>query len=235
MSNGNKTAKPKDGKEKIKRIAKSKDDLKRELTAQLQLLRMSCEAYDRGTEAAGKYIALSLRVLLYQHGRSRSLLEQLGHRSGKFISTGAPLRPGNLATECTLTTMRMSPDGIKWFPLVAAGGGPMAPYMLQFTDWWLEPVVKDSKNRKFTRLDLVQHVANTDGGAHVDPDLDEDYMELSRQNSLGYTFGREQLPPEIGPELACMRQIAHELLSTLHQFVPELSEAARPVQPSSPT
>lgn len=173
---------------KANRVARSKDDLKRELSEQLQLLRMSCEAFDRGVEAAGKHIALSLRVLLYLHARSRALLDQLGYRSSKFISSGIPLNPRNLATESTLLSMMLSPKGIKWLPLIAVGGGPNPSRYLPFSDWWLEPILKDGQGRKFTRLDLVQHVANTDGGAHVDPDLDEAYMDLSRKNSLGWVF-----------------------------------------------
>lgn len=219
---------------KANRVAKSKDDLKRELVDQLQLLKMSCEAFDKGTEAAGKYIALSLRVLLHLHGRSRALLDQLGYRSGRFISSCSPLDPNNLLTEAPLLAMKLSEEGVQWMPLVATSIGPATPRYLPFSDWWLELVLKDNQGRKFSRLNLVQHVADTDGGAHVDPELDEAYMDLSRKNSLGWVTGPNKLPPGNRPELACMRQIAHELLSTLHQFVPEFSEAARPVVPIRP-
>lgn len=215
---------------KANRIAKSKEDLKRELAEQLQLLKLSCEHFDRGVEAAGKHIALSLRVLLHLHNRSRALLDQLGYRTGRFISTGPALNPRNLLSESPLLVMRIS-DRLRWLPVVAVGGPPFPPRQIPFSDWWLEPVLKDEKGRTFSRLTLIQHVADTDGGAHVDPELDEAYMDLSRKNSLGWVIGEDELPPETRPELACMRQIAHELLCTLHQFVPEFSEAAKPVIP----
>ena len=60
-------------------------------------------------------------------------------------------------------------------------------------------------------------LANKDGGAHVDPRLDVIYADLSRNNSLAweaYAADGSSRPPEDGPELAIMRQIAHELIKT---------------------
>ncbi|WP_292934240.1 hypothetical protein, partial [Noviherbaspirillum sp.] len=54
-------------------------------------------------------------------------------------------------------------------------------------------------------------------------------MAISRENSLGWVFstGGGDSALEGRPELACMRQIAHELLTTIHQFVPEFSQHAQ--------
>ena len=41
------------------------------------------------------------------------------------------------------------------------------------------------ENNKFSRKNLILNVADTDGGTHVDPELDEKYMAFSRKNSLG--------------------------------------------------
>jgi hypothetical protein len=226
----NKMAKP-------QRVQRSKDDLKKELREQLQLLRHSCQSYDNGLEAVGKHISLSLRVLLHQHGNSRSLLDQLGYRTGKFLDSAGPLNPRNLMTECNLVMMRVSSTGASYLPLIAAGGGPPPLRPTPFVDWWNEPVLKDNKNRTFCRRELVLNVANTDGGAHVDPDLEEGYMALSRENSLGWIFsdGRVESALAGRPELACMRQIAHELLSTIHLYVPEFREFSEPVVPQSPS
>ena len=77
------------------------------------------------------------------------------------------------------------------------------------------------------------NVADTDGGAHVDPELEEAYMAISRENSLGWFFGDGNTTSAVErrPEQACMRQIAHEVLSTIHQFVPEFSQYAHPIIP----
>ncbi|MGT2508510.1 hypothetical protein [Cupriavidus basilensis] len=210
------------------RVARSKQDLQRELRDQIELLQDACERYDAGKEAAGKHIALSLRVLLNHHGKSQALLEQLGLRAGKYLDSAGPLNPKNLMTDCNLTLIEMTKNGARYRPLVAAGGGPYSGQE-DFTFWWTEPVLKDNAGRKMSRFDIVSHVANTDGGAHVDADLDEAYMALSRQNSLGWSFSSGDVVKALQgrPELACIRQIAHELLTTLLQRAPEyfVSEA----------
>lgn len=72
---------------------------------------------------------------------------------------------------------------------------------------------------KLWYYDLVG-VADMDGGAHVDPTLEEEYGRLSRQNAFGWTVA---LPEggaiDNGPQLAIVRQCAHEIeLSLLEQM-----------------
>jgi hypothetical protein len=221
---------------KPKRVQRSKDELKKELREQLLLLRHSCQAFDGGLEAVGKHLSLSLRVLLHHHGRSRALLDQLGLRSGRFLDSAGPLNPRNLLTECNLVGMRMTSEGASYLALVSMGGGPLPLRPTPFVEWWNEPVLKDNRGRTFSRRELVLNVADTDGGAHVDPELEEKYMALSRENSLGWVFTNSDVQSALSgrPELACMRQIAHEVLSTIHQFVPEFREFSDPVVSATP-
>jgi hypothetical protein len=218
---------------KPKRVQRPKDELKQELVEQLQLLRHSCQAFDNGLEAVGKHISLSLRVLIHHHGQSRALLDQLGLRSGRFLDSAGPLNPRNLLTECKLVAMQITPLGAHYLPLVTIGS-PCQMHAIPFENWWNNPVLKDNRRRTFCRRELVLHVADTDGGAHVDPELEEAYMAISRENSLGWIFGngKEVSAFEGRPELSCMRQIAHELLCTIRQFVPEFSQYAQPVVPT---
>lgn len=222
---------------KPNRVKRQKDELKRELIEQLQLLRHSCQAFDNGLEAVGKHISLSLRVLLHDHRQSRALLDQLGFRSGSYLTSAPPLNPRNLLTECNLVAMQVSSTRARYLPLIAIGGGPIPLWPIPFVNWWNDAVLKDNKGRTFCRRELVLHIADTDGGAHVDPELDEAYMAISRENSLGWVFGDRNIanPVEGRPELVCMRQIAHELLSTLHQSVPAFSNYAQPIIPPDAT
>lgn len=90
--------------------------------------------------------------------------------------------------------------------------------------------MRDTARNFFCRRELVTYVANTDGGAHVDPDLDAEYLHMSRANGLGWVLDGNALRVGIGPaeegarapegrlELACMRQIAHEVLKTIESW-----------------
>jgi hypothetical protein len=72
------------------------------------------------------------------------------------------------------------------------------------------------ERRVLTRKGLVLTAANQDGGAHVDPALDETYDKLSRKNALGFVpVDNGVARPMEGPERAAIRQIAHEVLKTL--------------------
>jgi hypothetical protein len=208
---------------KKSRIARPKGELERELQEQIELLQHACSSFDTGLEAIGKHIALSLRILLHHRGNSQALLEQLGLRNGYFYDTAGALNPRNLLTECNLVLFQLGPEGAKYRPLVAAGDPPVPPRLVPFAEWWNEPVLKDNKGRFSSRRELVGNVADTDGGAHVDPELEEAYMDLSRNNSLGWVFQSYDItePLKGRPELACMRQIAHEVVLTLRRRHPK--------------
>lgn len=216
------------------RTARSQDDLKRELRNQLELLRISCDQYDRGTEAFAKYIAVSLRILLHKTRTSHPLLEQLGLRSGNFFASNIPLYVDSLISHAPLLMLALAvgPEvsEARYVPRVGTPGREREPRSIPFDDWWSEPILKDDAKNIFTRMSLVRHVADTDGGAHVDPQLDEAYMKLSRENSMGWTDARDN-PLAGPPHLASIRQIAHELLWTLQETAPEYSEDAQPVLP----
>ena len=201
------------------RIKRSLDDLREELIDQIRLLQNSCKSYDSGLDAIGKHIALSLRVLLHHHGQSRSLLEQLGMRQIDFYDTAGAIDPAEMAPKCGLVMHIVSTDQGRYIPRV---NGPPNPNhqirKIPFEQWWQEPVLK-TKADILSRCDLVLNVADTDGGAHVDPELESAYMNLSRKNSLGWRFIRGDIDKTFKgrPELACMRQIAEEVLKTLQE------------------
>jgi hypothetical protein len=75
-------------------------------------------------------------------------------------------------------------------------------------------------------------VVNTDGGAHIDAELDSAYMALSRENFLNWKFsnGITTGAPSGRPEFACMRQMAHELFCIIERYVPDFALHAKSVQ-----
>jgi hypothetical protein len=73
-------------------------------------------------------------------------------------------------------------------------------------------------------------MANKDGGAHVDPVLPDHFRRLARENALEWrtTDDFKTWTDIPAPERAAVRQVGHELLSTL-----DPSYSARPPERSA--
>ncbi|UOD80369.1 hypothetical protein [Paenarthrobacter ureafaciens] len=223
------------------------------LTEQVGFLRRSASAFDDGEASEAKRLATTLRVLLHDTPKSASLLSQMQVKASmQFLDSAGELHPENLATEWPLVMYRMTTTETgmtaEYWPHL--GGGPpvrraspeqqvsallrgkkipRAPgFHLSFDDWWEQQVVDDKQGGIFTRKQLVMALANQDGGAHVDPQIEERYHALSRLNSLALQSGFIQEgmedPSEIpeadlitprSPVPACVRQIAWEFLESL--------------------
>ncbi len=214
---------------KQKRVQRPREDLENELREQIRLLKSACATYDAGLESMAKHIALVLRVLIHHHGQSRSLLEQLGLLGGmRFYDTARSLKPENMMTESTLTIMELSDKGGRFVPrFIQEQRQPADIPRIPIAEWWNKFVIKDEKGSLFNRRLLVLNVADTDGGAHVDPELEEAYMELSRKNSLGWTFTDGNITKALkGPELACIRQIAEEVLMSMKDLKAFMDEGS---------
>jgi hypothetical protein len=80
-------------------------------------------------------------------------------------------------------------------------------------------------------MDIVLHVADTDGGAHVDPSLEESYSGFRGGDFLGVraawgpgfagiSLDRDRGVPIPGAPWAAIRTIAHETLLSLRERVP---------------
>jgi hypothetical protein len=213
------------------RIPQATSDLEKHLADQLRFLESSAAAFDSGFDGEARRLAVVIRVLVHDTKQSKSLLGLLGRKGMGFYDSALDVNPNNLMTHSGLTAMRLTaggPDaGGKYIALL---DGAMAPHRpITFDQWWNKVVIVDDKRHTITRKELVLAVANTDGGAHVDPTLDEKYARLSRGNSLAWIWHDEsgERPME-GPELAAVRQIAHEVLKSFQKP----SKPASVVQPT---
>lgn len=197
------------------RIRQTQEELERHLSEHLYFLESSAAAYDKGHSGEVKRLATSLRVLLHDTKRSHSLLKQLGRLAIPFLDTAVPIEAKNTTAQATLVLMLVGKDKSELIPILDEA--PAKPHqMTDYGKWWNAPVIVDSKRRMLSRRDIVLYVANQDGGAHVDPALDEVYAELSRENSLGWKSIRAGTTADFeGPEQVSIRQIAHEVLKTL--------------------
>ncbi len=195
-------------------IARPRSELEESLEEQLRFIEKSAQLYDVGNHAEAKRIATALRILFHNKGRSKSLLVQLGFDCLQYQDSAGDMPPGNMLTECPL--LLMSVGGSKDYEPMLDNGPPFPPTPRTMSAWWNQTVFIDDQRRTFSRKDIVLSVADQDGGAHVDPELNEGYHRLSRENSLAWTVespsGRRAAQ---NPIPAALRQLAYEVLKSL--------------------
>jgi len=211
----------------MKRYAQTKDELMKHLRAQIQFMKLSAASFDNGFEDEAKRLAVVIRVLVHDTRNSISLLTLLGKKNIDFYDSAVPYDSRNLLTYNGLTMMRISTaEGASYVaPLDDGPPSRSRTRKISFKIWWDGVfVIKDKYGKTLTRKDMVRSVANTDGGAHVDPNLDETYSNLTRFNSMGWKFFRRDVKDNFrnSPALPSIRQIAHEVLKTLNDEFPDL-------------
>ena len=202
------------------RISRTPSDLKAALSDQVFLLQAYCEHYDRGEFEFSKPMATALRVLLHHSGSSKSVLQQLNLRSGRYFTVVPPLNPRNLLSECNLVMMQVGPVGALYLPQLAFMHG--RKNRIPFPEWWTAPVAKGQDKQTMSRMDIVGAVAGMDGGAHVDPGFTPLYARFRSGAFLGWLVHQDGQAPQLiaHPQYACIRAIAHELLLTLEKYAP---------------
>jgi hypothetical protein len=188
-------------------------DLQDHLREQISFLQTSCESYDNGFDGEAKRIAVVLRVLLHESRSSHSLLGQLNKKNTQFLSSSLPHEETSLSIHGGLVMVAAKGKESKFVALLDD-----VPFLrwCSFDDWWKEAVFVDDQKNILTREQLILTASNQDGGAHVDPALENTYFRLTKQNSLGISYNEGDLSiPIPKPERAALRQIAHEVLKTL--------------------
>jgi hypothetical protein len=206
------------------RIPLKQKELQEQLAIQLKLLRKSCENFDHGDELEALHISVSLRLLWHNKGKQKGLVSQL-NLVNEVLDTAFLVPP-------TFITEGIPEPPSDEYRLFAIGGsraykplfdnGPAGIFKTPFEQWWKGNVLSDIEKHKFTREDLVLEVAETDGGAHVDPALTPSYYALTRKETFGWIRAVETKDPKVferiktpSPVYVILRQIGHETLRTL--------------------
>lgn len=196
-------------------ISRTPNELDSLLDEQLEFLKLSCSSFDHGFTGEIKRLAVSVRVLVHDTNVSSSLLTLAGKKNIGFVDTSDPYDDENVLSHSSLAQIYMTPRGTK--PRAHLDDVIQPASMISFDAWWNGIVLVDSNKNEFSRKDIVLYLANKDGGAHVDHEIDEKYHNLRNKNSMGWITvlgdGREIAGEDHVP--ATMRQIAHELIKSL--------------------
>lgn len=187
------------------------------LMEQIQFLQSSAKLYDLGHEAEAKRLAVTIRVLLYDTNDSKSLLGQMQlKKKMKFVSTAQKYSATNLLTQQCLLSMTLSNQGIEYNPLFENGNRYR---MLSCRDWGFEVIFCDIHRKLYRRKDLIQLLANMDGGAHVDEEISDDYSGLKSRDLTGWVSidpTKNISSQRNDPVYASMRQMTFEVLQSLY-------------------
>jgi len=189
-------------------------ELEVQLADQFRFLETSAAAFDSGFEGEAKRLAVTLRVLFHDTKNSHSLLGLLGRKAIECWSLAFPPTPGSLIPHGSLVAGVFGPQNKPRY--VAPLDDVPEKDQIPLDKWWTTSVFLHPDGGLLSRRDLVLAAANQDGGAHVDPALDETYARFSRDNALGWTYPDQGgQTPLSGATQAAIRQIAHEVLKTL--------------------
>lgn len=218
-------------------------DLRAQLEGQYRCLERSAAAFDEGEELEASRLAVVLRLLLRDTRHSKSLLTQIGLKERlEILDTAEPHRGPRERLLTALTYLRVAGNR----PVFVARrlGAPASqiqfvhlsyikPSYVPVEQWLNRVVIAEAGDRgAFTAAQLIGWLADKDGGAHVDPELPQEYEALSRLNSLQVQYaslpwGGATLviddpygfphPSAESPVPAAVRQLAFEMMWTLHQ------------------
>ncbi|MEF1312378.1 hypothetical protein QTO01_20170 [Vibrio mytili] len=205
-------------------VKQTKQDLLIHLKDSCDFLEISSKAFDEGYIGEAKRLATTLRVLLHDTQNSKSLLSQLKVKvKMRYLNSAYPFDSKNLISHHGLVGLKISDAGGEYSAHLDSFKGDSN--YVKFPDWWNEIVICDLQKNQFCRRDLVLALSNKDGGAHVDPKLNDTYAALSRGNSVGWTFhSRDDEAGDelLGVELHSVRQIAYECLESIKGKFPQL-------------
>ncbi len=205
-------------------MPRTHEELIAQLWTHVSFLRRSGRLFDDSAEDEALRLAVSIRVLVHDTPHSISVLEQLGVKTtitylDSYIPPPEP-QEGNLIWHMGAGIAGLTADE-SGQPCYKATKDlhPLSIGPVPFDDWWNRTIIRDQAGAEFSRKALTLALANQDGGAHVDPELDEAYDALSRSNSLGWMAGvpsgtgdgAADSVPMGSPVPANVRQIAWEL------------------------
>ena len=87
---------------------------------------------------------------------------------------------------------------------------------IRFEDWWHKNIYNDGKGTEFSRKDLITIVANQDGYAHIEENINTKYQTFKEANILENFINSNKKEKINLATLNSVRQIAFEVLMTIN-------------------
>jgi hypothetical protein len=227
------------------KVAQSHAELERHLASQLKFLASSSRNFDAGDVDEAQRLAVALRILLHTPRQGQALIRQVRLDRVLFLDGAGRVDPAGLlpTTALVMTKFQVGPEGIRSAEYVPRFSAPKLPEpvrWLPFSSWWHQPVIVIPKEAPadplvITRERLVLYIADQDGGAHVDPQIDAEYHAISREQIASLRLAGSELQLT-GPDDSST-PIPHVCAMSLRQIVYEVqrSLSERRTTPPAPT
>ena len=219
--------------------SRTPEEINNSFNHQCDYLYRSCRAFDAGQENEALRLSTTLRVLLHQTPKSNSLLNQMGKlRTLDYVDSGVrrdlftkivnqDASPGFVynykPADTGLVISSFIGNEFKFIaPLVKNRFNPNDPKFhcivptRKYSEWWEDKFIEVSNDHSFSRKDIVLALANKEGGAHLDPDIEAKFDDLFR-DSMGMWGGSDNIEfQSVKPNIAyaTVRQIAYEIMAT---------------------
>lgn len=198
------------------------------LKEQITHLEVSAARYDAGWPEEANRLAVTVRVLVHDTGMSKSILTQMAVKDEmRWIDSNGGIDARRSLMFSSLVTFRsiVTETGIDMTVLPVGQAEILSRgLLLYFETWWKIAPVMVGNGEQITRSDVVDMLANQDGGAHVNL-TKERFVRLLRSipqapphldgGELRIAFGRPVSSPtdDVARSVlrAAMRTIAEEV------------------------
>ena len=94
---------------------------------------------------------------------------------------------------------------------------------IDFDLWWDGKIYDDCNGYSLTRKQLIINVRDTDGGSHVDDELDENYAQFKKKDSLTMNIDGHFQDFNNIPAYSSVMQIAWETLTSIKRVIDKQS------------
>lgn len=196
-----------------------KSELKEKLKERYLILKKSCERYDAGEVEEIMTIAISLRIILDDHGQ-KSLLAQVSREFG--IKSKILTHTNFQDASKYLFYLNISMNHVDGVTTFVSRMDLFNDKLIEITiPSWMSSVVVRANGMSLTRGDLILGMTNKDGGAHVHLDKNSPYMKLTRCN-LPLKVGSQETLDMGKFQNASVRESAFYVLNMLNKYFHEI-------------
>lgn len=205
-----------DKKEDYKR---TRSEILAELETILMFMKTNMDLMASGKREFFKQLATNIRVVCHQTRNSHSVLNQLEIQDKiQMISSSHEYSQTNLIPHTGLLTQTVTSNGAFYNPK----RGSDDFHLVTFNQWWDEEIILSNKNKEtWTRKSVVLHVADKEGGAHLDQGIPAEFHDVSYKNGLGWKFfkGSKSSGTDLeNPIPATLWQIGFEIAMSIERF-----------------